>query len=130
VHDDRAKARILLVEDEHVVRDMIRLGLERRGYRVAAAASAEAAIEFLGVPDAEVDLLLSDVVMPGMDGPALLEHVRLTRPGLPAIFMSAYAASAIERPPIPDGVILLEKPFTGARLDEAIRKVLAEASPK
>jgi two-component system cell cycle sensor histidine kinase/response regulator CckA len=122
-----SRARILLVEDEQVVRDMVRLALERRGYRVMSAASAERALDVLVRTNEEIDLLLSDVVMPGMDGPTLLEQVWLSRPGLPAIFMSGYTAGAMERRPIPDGLTLLEKPFTAAKLDEAIRRVLTRA---
>lgn len=135
MHDDQTDSapeilgmtRILLVEDEQVVRDMIKLALERLGYRVTAVALAEAALNYLERPDVDIDLLLSDVVLPGLDGPALLEEVRRTRPGLPAIFISGYTAAAPERRPVPDDVPLLEKPFTGARLGETIRAVLAES---
>jgi two-component system, cell cycle sensor histidine kinase and response regulator CckA len=119
-----SRARILLVEDEQVVRDMVRLALERRGYRVMSVGSAERALDVLLHTNEDIDLLLSDVVMPGMDGPTLLEHVWQKRPGLLAIFMSGYTAGAMERRPIPDGMTLLEKPFTAAKLDETIRQVL------
>jgi len=117
---------VLLVEDEQLVRDMIGPALERRGYRVVAVPSAEAAIEVLAQRDADVDVILSDVVMPGMSGPELLEQVWQSRPGLPAVFMSGYTALTLERRPIPEGVTLLEKPFTSERLDEAIRQALAD----
>jgi signal transduction histidine kinase/CheY-like chemotaxis protein len=122
-------AAILLVEDEQVVRDMVTVALERRGYRVVAVDSAEGAIELLARPDTGVDLVLTDVVMPGLDGPALMKRVWKTRPGMPAVFMSGYTAVAMERRIMPEGATLIEKPFTGTRLDEAIRQVLAGARP-
>jgi CheY-like chemotaxis protein len=121
------RATVLLVEDEQVVRDMVIAALERRGYEVVAVASAEAAIELLENEALAIDLMLSDVVMPGMSGPQLVDYVWRTRPGLPTIFMSGYTALAIDHRPIPEGVILLEKPFTSERLDEAIRETLANA---
>jgi two-component system cell cycle sensor histidine kinase/response regulator CckA len=66
-------------------------------------------------------------VMPGLDGPGLMKRVWKTRPGLPAVFMSGYTAVAMERRIMPEGATLIEKPFTGTRLDEAIRQVLAGA---
>jgi DNA-binding NtrC family response regulator len=120
-------AIVLLVEDEQVVRDMVVVALERRGYRVLPVHSAEAAIEILGRPETVVDLIVSDVIMPGMGGPELLEQVRLLRPGLPAILMSGHTALTTEQRPIALGVTVLEKPFTGEGLDEAIREVLSNA---
>ena len=116
---------VLLVEDEQVVRDMVVAALERRGYGVLPVASAEAAIDLLGRPDAVVDLMLSDVVMPGMSGPELVAQVWRARPELPTIFMSGYTGLTMERGQIPDGVTVLEKPFTGDRLEEAIREALS-----
>jgi signal transduction histidine kinase/CheY-like chemotaxis protein len=120
---------VLLVEDEQVVRDMIVAALQRRGYRVLPVASAEAAIDLIGRSDAVVDLMLSDVVMPGMSGPELVAQVWQIRPELPTIFMSGYTGLTIERGGIPDGVTVLEKPFTGERLEEAIREALASVDP-
>jgi CheY-like chemotaxis protein len=120
-----AHPTILVVEDEQVVRDMVVAALQRRGYVVLPVSSAESAIELLAQPDATVDVMLSDVVMPGMSGPELVAHVWQTRPNLPTIFMSGYTGSTIERGQIPDDVTILEKPFTSDRLDEAIRETLA-----
>jgi FixJ family two-component response regulator len=69
--------------------------------------------------------MLSDVVMPGMSGPELVAQVWLAHPALPTIFMSGYTGLTIERGKIPDGVTVLEKPFTSERLDEAIREALS-----
>jgi two-component system cell cycle sensor histidine kinase/response regulator CckA len=75
------------------------------------------------VPSRWIDLLLSDVVMPGMSGPDLYDRARRTRPDLPATFMSGYTALSMGRP-IPAGITLLEKPFSAARLDQVVRETL------
>jgi two-component system, cell cycle sensor histidine kinase and response regulator CckA len=115
---------ILVAEDEAVVREMVVAALERLGYRVMAASTGEEAVRLIDRLGDEIDLLLSDVVMPGMSGPDLLDRARRTRPELRAIFMSGYTALTIGRP-IQAGVTLLEKPFSGARLGEVVRETLA-----
>ena len=115
---------ILVAEDEAVVREMVIAALERLGYRVVAASTGEEAVRLIDRLGDEIDLLLSDVVMPGMSGPDLYDRARRTRPDLKAIFMSGYTALSMGRP-IPDGITLLEKPFTGARLSEVVRETLA-----
>jgi hypothetical protein len=115
---------ILVAEDEAVVREMVVASLERLGYRVVAASTGEEAVRLIDRLGDEIDLLLSDVVMPGMNGPDLYDRARRTRPDLRAIFMSGYTALSMGRP-IPDGVTLLEKPFSAARLDQVVRETLA-----
>jgi two-component system CheB/CheR fusion protein len=115
---------ILVAEDEAVVREMVVASLERLGYRVMAASTGEEAVRLIDRLGDEIDLLLSDVVMPGMSGPDLLDRARRTRPELRAIFMSGYTALTVGRP-IQAGVTLLEKPFSGARLGEVVRETLA-----
>jgi len=115
---------ILVAEDEAVVREMVTAALERLGYGVVVASTGEEAVRLIDRLGDEIDLLLSDVVMPGMSGPDLLERARRTRPDLRAIFMSGYTALSMGRP-IPDGVTLLEKPFSGARLDQVVRETLS-----
>ena len=115
---------ILVAEDEAVVREMVVAALERLGYRVMAASTGEEAVRLIDRLGDEIDLLLSDVVMPGMSGPDLLDRARRTRPELRAVFMSGYTALTIGRP-IQAGVTLLEKPFSGARLGEVVRDTLA-----
>jgi CheY-like chemotaxis protein len=114
---------ILVAEDEAYVRDMIVVALERIGYRVVAASTGEEAVRLIDRMGEEIDLLLSDVVMPGMSGPDLYDRARRTRPDLRAVFMSGYSALAMRRP-IPAGITLLEKPFSSARLNEVVRQAL------
>ena len=120
----RGHETILVAEDEAVVREMVTAALERLGYRVVVASTGEEAVRLIDRLGEEIDLLLSDVVMPGMSGPDLFDRARRTRPDLRAIFMSGYTALSMGRP-IPEGVTLLEKPFSGARLDEVVRETLA-----
>jgi CheY-like chemotaxis protein len=115
---------ILVAEDEAVVRDMVVASLERLGYQVMAASTGEEAVRLIDRLDDDIDLLLSDVVMPGMSGPDLLDRARRTRPELRAVFMTGYTALSVGRP-IQTGVTLLEKPFSSTRLGEVVRAVLA-----
>jgi PAS domain S-box-containing protein len=119
----RGHGTILVAEDEAVVREMVVASLERLGYRVMAASTGEEAVRLIDRLGDEIDLLLSDVVMPGMSGPDLYDRARRTRPDLPAIFMSGYTALSMGRP-IPAGITLLEKPFSVARLDQVVRETL------
>ena len=81
---------------------MVVASLERLGYRVVAASTGEEAVRLIDRLGDEIDLLLSDVVMPGMSGPDLYDRARRTRPDLRAIFMSGYTALSMGRP-IPEG---------------------------
>jgi len=106
-------ATILLVEDEPTVREVTREALEMGGYRVLEACGPEEAAQIADDLSAEIDLLLSDVVMPGMSGPELARRVLEARPGLATVFMTGYADSEILQPAthgVPQNHI--QKPFT------------------
>ena len=103
-------ATVLLVEDEAPVRDLAERALRQRGWAVISAGSAEAALERSASMD-RIDLLVSDIVLPGMDGQALLGRLRDRHPGLPAILVSGYAESAVRGDLPPDGVTFLPKPY-------------------
>ena len=116
---------ILLVEDEELVRTIARLGLERRGYRVLEAVSAQHAFQVVAEHNAPIDLLITDLVMPGMPGWQLAEQLQATRPGLKVLFISGYADVAVEN----DARArfrgeLLTKPFTAQALASKIRALL------
>lgn len=115
---------ILVVEDEDLVRDLVVRVLERRGHTVIAVNSGEAALQVIASRGSDIHLLLTDVVMTGIDGPELLIRARRQRPDLKAIFMSGYTAEALDQRQIPEGVAFLEKPFTLSRLAEAVGEVL------
>jgi signal transduction histidine kinase/ActR/RegA family two-component response regulator len=120
---------ILLVEDEDAVRLFSARALRNKGYKVIEARSGEAALVIMGQDGEPIDLLITDVVMPEMDGPALVEEVRSRRPDMKVIFISGYAESAF-RQRASDGSMLhfLAKPFSLKQLATKVKDVLEEAS--
>ena len=117
---------ILLVEDEATVRAVAERALVRKGYRVVTAANGVEALERLA-EEQQIDLLISDVVMPEMDGPTLVGKVREARPDMPIVFMSGYAEEQLRRSiSVPD-FAFLPKPFSVSQLGEAVRDALARA---
>jgi two-component system, cell cycle sensor histidine kinase and response regulator CckA len=118
------KGTILLVEDEGMVRAVAERALARKGYQVLTAAHGEEALEILETRDAGVDLLISDVVMPTMDGPTLVRHARERFPGLRIIFMSGYAEEQLRKSIDVRGAGFLPKPFSVQELAEAVRVAL------
>jgi len=119
---------MLLVEDEDMVRRLARLSLERRGYRVLEAAGADEALRLAAEFDEPIHLLLTDIVMPGMNGRALAERLAGDRPETRVLFMSGYPDDAIVRHGISEAdVAFLEKPFSPDDLAEKVREVLDTA---
>ncbi|WP_425567191.1 ATP-binding protein [Sphingomonas cynarae] len=117
---------ILLVEDEDMVRAVAERALTRQGYTVLTAENGEVALELLREA-ARPDLLISDVVMPTMDGPTMVRHVRERYPDLPVLFMSGYAEEQLRNSIDIDNVAFLPKPFSVQQLADATRDVLAGA---
>jgi PAS domain S-box-containing protein len=121
----RGTETILLVEDEEAVRLLSRALLERCGYRVIEAVDAEQAIQ-LADRTARIDLLLTDVVMPGWSGPDLFEHLRPSRPEMKVLYMSGYTDEAIvKRGVLAPGTLFIQKPFTAFGLTQKVREVLS-----
>ena len=116
---------ILLAEDEPALLALGTRILERLGYNVVPAASGEGALAAAHDFGGHIDLLLSDVVMPGMDGLELWQRLRRERPDLPALFLSGWASDAVVRHGILEGEVpFLQKPFTADQLGRKIREVL------
>ncbi len=115
---------ILLVEDEDMVRAVAERALTRQGYTVLTAEHGEAALELLA-EHPRPDLLISDVVMPMMDGPTMVRHARERYPDLPILFMSGYAEEQLRKSIDLDNVAFIAKPFSVQQLAEAARDVLA-----
>jgi len=116
---------ILLVEDEHLVRLLARKVLERAGYRVLVAAGGAEALELAERYAGPIHLLLTDVVMPGMNGRALMRRLAPLRPDLRVLYMSGYADEAVAQHGVLDpGTAFLQKPFTPGGLADKVRGVL------
>jgi two-component system cell cycle sensor histidine kinase/response regulator CckA len=115
---------VLLVEDEPMVRAVAERALTRHGYTVITADSGEEALEVLGRGE-QIDLLVSDVVMPGMDGPTMVEQARKDRPDLKILFMSGYAEEQLRDSLNVDNAHFLPKPFSVQELAEAAKRALA-----
>ncbi|MFB0873947.1 MULTISPECIES: ATP-binding protein [unclassified Sphingobium] len=115
---------VLLVEDEDMVRAVAERALTRQGYRVLTAQDGEQGLEVLGSGET-IDLLISDVVMPNMDGPAMVARARHSHPDLPVLFMSGYAEEQLRKSIDIANVAFLPKPFSVSQLAEAARDALA-----
>jgi CheY-like chemotaxis protein len=120
---DRGSETIMVVEDDAAVRDLVRLMLEANGYQVLTVEDGEEAARLCLA--SSVDLVLTDVVMPGLNGRALAERLGDVAPGMPILFMSGYSDEAVHR----HGVLgersaFLEKPFTERALARKVREVL------
>ncbi|HEY0116082.1 MAG TPA: response regulator [Allosphingosinicella sp.] len=114
---------ILLVEDEAMVRTVAERALTRHGYTVLTAESGEAALEILDRED-QIDLMISDVVMPTMDGPTTVRAARDSRPDLPILFISGYAEEQLRKSIDIPNVAFLPKPFSVQQLAETVRDIL------
>jgi PAS domain S-box-containing protein len=119
---------VLLVEDEPIVRRLVAEILESNGYTVLQAGDGPSALELLRRHTGEVDLLLTDVVMPGMSGPEVAGAVAAMRPGTQALYMSGYTDSAIDHHGVLEpGIAYLPKPFSADELARKVRDVLDDA---
>ncbi len=118
--------KILLVEDEDVVRVVAERALIRCGYQVVCAANGEEGLERLA-SEAGVDLIVSDVVMPVMDGPAMVRAVRADHPTLPVVFMSGYAEETLRESIDLANMGFLPKPFSVEQLSNVVADALASA---
>ena len=116
---------ILIVEDERALRVLVVQMLEEHGYQALAAGTAEQAIGLIGDDDIPIDLVLTDLVMPGMNGRDLAEQARVLRPGIRVLFMSGYADVAVlSNGALEPGSAFLEKPFSASELAHKVREVL------
>ncbi|GBE42488.1 MAG TPA: PAS domain-containing sensor histidine kinase [Rhizobiales bacterium] len=116
---------ILLVEDEEAVRSFAARALEGRGYKVLQAGTGTEALEVMDAHDGSVDLVVSDVVMPEMDGPTLLTKLREKLPDIKIIFISGYAEEAFKNNLEGDeNFAFLPKPFSLKQLAAAVKEVL------
>ncbi|MFN4019419.1 MAG: response regulator [Erythrobacter sp.] len=118
--------KVLLVEDEDMVRAVAERALTRAGYDVKACSGGEEGLAAIAEPGAAFDIVVSDVVMPGMDGPAMVRAIRAARPNMPVLFMSGYAEEQLRRDiDIPD-MHFIAKPFSVAAIGDKVGAVLRQ----
>jgi DNA-binding NtrC family response regulator len=117
--EDTART-ILLVEDEESVRNVTRRILERAGYRVLVAATPIDAMRLVGEHRTDIDLLVSDLVMPEMGGQELASHIVEVLPAVRVLYMSGYSDEAISE----SGAAFIQKPYAADDLVDCIRALL------
>jgi two-component system, cell cycle sensor histidine kinase and response regulator CckA len=116
---------ILLVEDEESVRQLVRDTLEGKGYKVVEAENGEAGLAAATVHRGKIDLVITDVVMPGLGGREMVEQLSKTRPETKVLYLSGYTEDAIiSEGTIESGTAFLQKPFTLQNLSRKVREVL------
>lgn len=121
--DSDHKETILLVDDEQSVRTIVFKILRRANYNVLEAENGEAALKIAENHPGKIDLVITDMFMPGLRGPEVVERLASRRPGLRALFMSGYADQDA-RTGVPPGANFLNKPFSGQELAKAVEVVL------
>lgn len=118
---------ILIVEDEVPVRIFASRALANKGYKILEADSAEAALELFETEGGKIDLIISDVIMPGMNGPSMVKEIQKSKPGLKVIFMSGYTEDALEDyEGKPEELNFLQKPFALKDLAAKVKEVLSK----
>jgi two-component system, cell cycle sensor histidine kinase and response regulator CckA len=123
--DLTGNAAVMLVEDDEAVRMFGARALRNKGYRVSEAKSGEAALELIGATSEKFDLLITDVVMPQMDGPALIREVRRLDPGIKVIFISGYTEDTFrQRLDSDSNIHFLAKPFSLKQLAIKVKEVV------
>jgi two-component system, cell cycle sensor histidine kinase and response regulator CckA len=122
---------VLLVEDEESLRELIREILQASGYEVLEAEDPMKAIETVERHEGAIHLLLTDILMPGMNGPVLAQRVRDRRPDIRVVYMSGHTEDSVAQSGLVEpGALLISKPFTQESLARKLREALGPRSPE
>jgi CheY-like chemotaxis protein len=124
VRSRRGTETVLVVEDEPAVRNLVDAVLRRKGYSVLVAEHGAEALDIVGRHPGDIHVLLTDVVMPGMNGRDLADLVRKRRPSIKVILMSGYTADVPTEFGTEGGPVFLPKPFTEQTLTAKLREAL------
>ncbi len=116
---------VLLVDDDESMRRVTRRILARNGFRVIEAEHGADALRVAAAHDGEIDLLVTDVLMPGIRGPELVEELTVQSPGIRVLYMSGYTDDDISRWGLQPGFAFIHKPFTSEGFTEAVNSVLS-----
>jgi two-component system cell cycle sensor histidine kinase/response regulator CckA len=119
----REGVTLLLAEDDAIMRKLTRKMLEEHGYKVLEASDGEAALHVISRNSTRIDLILTDVVMKGMNGPELVLRLMDSHPEMKVVYMSGYTGELVAHQGLQSGIRLLEKPFTRS----ALLKIIDEA---
>ncbi len=123
--ETRGSETVLLVEDEESVRELVRDTLQAKGYRVLEANDGRAGIAAATSHTGQIDLVITDVVMPGMGGYEMVQQLAASRPGMKVLYLSGYTEDAIvNEGTIQSGTAFLQKPFTLQNLSRKVREIL------
>jgi len=117
--------KLLLVEDEDMVRAVAERALARAGYTVTTASDGEEGLAAIANGSDNFDLIVSDVVMPAMDGPAMARAIRRVKPKIPILFMSGYAEEQLRNDIDIDNMFFIAKPFSVQQINAKVADVLA-----
>jgi len=123
---EQAHTTILLAEDDPMIRNLVTQTLESQNYRVVMAEDGWEGIKVARTHKGRIDMLLTDVVMPGMGGAELAVAMRELYPEVKVIYMSGYSRSQLDDEGVPPDASLIEKPFTPDKVVTMVRKVLAD----
>ncbi len=116
---------ILLIDDEQSVRSIVTKILQRASYKVLEADSGEAALKIVESHAGRIDLVVTDLHMPGLTGPEAAKKLAAVRPGLKVLFMSGYAEQdVVARTGVSEGANFLHKPFSGQELAKAVKAAI------
>ena len=121
---------LLIVENEPAIRNLLQMALRKNGYTVLAAESAREALEIVRVHTGTIDLLITDVVMPDMNGPELVRELATIRPETRTLFMSGYLDDALgNHGVVPSHANFIQKPFSPRVIAQKVRDILDGSSP-
>ena len=124
-HENAGSETVLLVEDEESVRELVRETLSIRGYKVLEAENGEAGLRVADSYEQRIDILITDVMMPGIGGRELAQKLAAQRPEMKVLFLSGYTEEAVlNQGPVGSGTAFLQKPFTLQNLAKKVRDVL------
>jgi DNA-binding response OmpR family regulator len=115
---------ILVVDDEDSLRILIARMLEKEGYAIIVAPDAAEAIRLAASHDGAIDLIVADLMMPGMNGPDMVKELRALRPNAGVLYLSGYPDDTVSREGLETGANFLQKPFGAAAFIQSVREAL------
>lgn len=120
---------ILVCEDDELVRVLFQAILGENGYKVLSASRPDEALELAAANAGTIDVLITDVVMPQMSGPELVERLEAVSPGMKVVLLSGYTAESLRNRGLHVGSVFIQKPFDDITLLQTVRSLLATAPP-